>query len=586
MKQESLSTIKFLVSLFRVSPKTMALFATTQILYSVLTATLAPIFVSQLITSITQGTATFDTALPLLAGYGIILFIGDVVMIRLSIFLAYRGENRMQTVVAQRILRHLTEKSLSFHANRMSGSIVSDSTKLVGAVERFWDMIMFTIVPILATIISVTISLSFFFWQYALTLFVLACIIIVIIIRAQSSVAPSSRIASEAQSKTTAHIADVLANIAAVKAFARADDEQKTFKKLIDNWIAANKAERNRVLIVSGSFGVLMTILNISAFSAAIFATQFHLAHVGIVYLIISYTLSVVAQLWSATHATRQYVRIIGDATPMITTLHEPAEITDATDTLPANITHGTIALQDITFAHEEESTLLFRDFSLKIPAGQRVGLVGHSGSGKTSLTKLLLRFSDIKNGQIVIDDQDISQLKQDDVRRAISYVPQEPLLFHRSLRENIAYGKPDATDHEVWQAAKAAHAHDFIKALPEGLDTIVGERGVKLSGGQRQRIAIARAILKDAPILILDEATSALDSESEKLIQASLETLMKNRTSIVIAHRLSTIAKLDRIVVLENGTIIEDGTHTALLKKNGIYAKLWSHQSGGFIEE
>ncbi len=586
MKYESLSTLRFLVSLFRVAPKTMTALGVSQTLFAVLTTAIAPLFVSQLITSITQGTATFDAALPLLAGYGAILFFGDAVMIRLSIFLAYRGENRMQAVVSQQILRHLTEKSLSFHANRMSGGIVSDTTKLVGSIERFWDMIMFTVTPIVATIIAVTISLSFFFWQYALVLFVLACVIIAIILRAQSSVAPSSRLASEAQSKTTAHVADVLANISAVKAFARADDEQKTFQKLLDNWINANKVERTRVLLVSGSFGVLMTILNISAFCAAIFATEFHLANVGIVYLVISYTLSVVSQLWSVTHATRQYVRIIGDASPMIATLQEPIEIRDAPNVSPVHITHGTIAFQDVTFAHEEGARSLFRDFSLTIPAGQRVGLVGHSGSGKTSLTKLLLRFSDVKDGQIIIDDQDISQLAQDDVRRAISYVPQEPLLFHRSLRDNIAYGKPDATDHQVWQAARAAHAHDFIKELPDGLDTIVGERGVKLSGGQRQRIAITRAILKDAPILVLDEATSALDSESEKLIQASLETLMKNRTSIVIAHRLSTIAKLDRIIVLENGKIVEDGSHAELLGGKGIYAKLWNHQSGGFIEE
>jgi ATP-binding cassette subfamily B protein len=350
--------------------------------------------------------------------------------------------------------------------------------------------------------------------------------------------------------------------------------------------MGANKLERNRVLIVSGSFGVLMTILNLSAFGAAIFATQFHLASVGIVYLVISYTLSVVSQLWSATHATRMYVRIVGDASPMIATLQEPVEIKDAPVVATANMHDGAVAFHNLTFTHDESNKPLFRDFSLAIPAGQRVGLVGHSGSGKTSLTRLLLRFSDVDAGEITIDSQNIATLAQDDVRRAISYVPQEPLLFHRTLRDNIAYGKPDATDQEVWQAARAAHADDFINELPDKVETIVGERGVKLSGGQRQRIAIARAILKDAPILVLDEATSALDSESEKLIQASLETLMKNRTSIVIAHRLSTIAKLDRIIVLNQGKIVEDGTHSELLKQNGTYAKLWNHQSGGFIEE
>ena len=223
---------------------------------------------------------------------------------------------------------------------------------------------------------------------------------------------------------------------------------------------------------------------------------------------------------------------------------------------------------------------------SLSIAGGERIGLAGLSGGGKTTLTKLLLRFADSNKGTITIDGQDITKVSQHSLRENIAYVPQEPYLFHRSLRENIAYGRQDATDQEIYTAIDQANARDFVDTLPDGLNTVVGERGVKLSGGQRQRIAIARAILKDAPILILDEATSALDSESEKLIQDALETLMSNKTSIVVAHRLSTIARLDRIIVLENGKIIEDGSHGKLLKEQGVYAKLWSHQSGGFIEE
>ncbi len=270
----------------------------------------------------------------------------------------------------------------------------------------------------------------------------------------------------------------------------------------------------------------------------------------------------------------------------MVTTLAETIEITDPSHPLPESISKGEVAFHSVDFTHEENNEPLFSDFSLTIPSGQRIGLVGHSGSGKTSLTRLLLRFSDLDAGAITIDGLDISKLAQADLHRAISYVPQEPLLFHRTLRENIAYGKPDATDEEIAAAAHHARADEFTAHLPEGYDTIVGERGVKLSGGQRQRIAIARAILKDAPILVLDEATSALDSESEKLIQESLEDLMRDRTSLVIAHRLSTIAKLDRIIVLDHGKIVEDGKHADLLKKNGVYAKLWRHQSGGFIEE
>ncbi len=228
----------------------------------------------------------------------------------------------------------------------------------------------------------------------------------------------------------------------------------------------------------------------------------------------------------------------------------------------------------------------MFKNLNVTIKPGERVGLAGRSGGGKTTLTKLLLRFADVTKGRITIDGQDIAMVTQESLRQNIAYVPQEPYLFHRSLRENVAYGQSNATDKQIIEACKKAHALEFIEKLPNGLNTTVGERGVKLSGGQRQRIAIARAILKDAPILLLDEATSALDSESEHLIQQSLTELMKGRTAIVIAHRLSTIQKMDRIIVLDNGVITEEGPHAELITNKGTYAQLWAHQSGGFIEE
>jgi ATP-binding cassette subfamily B protein len=252
----------------------------------------------------------------------------------------------------------------------------------------------------------------------------------------------------------------------------------------------------------------------------------------------------------------------------------------------PLTIRTGAIQFRDVTFIHSGADDALFEKFSLSIEPGEKIGLVGHSGSGKTTFTRLLLRFSDIQDGAITIDGQDVSHITQEDLHSVIAYVPQEPLLFHRSIRENIAYGNLGADDAAVKRAAKHAHAHDFIRTLPVRYDTLVGERGVKLSGGQRQRIAIARAMLKDAPVLVLDEATSALDSESEVLIQDALWKLMEGRTAIVIAHRLSTIQKMDRIVVLENGKIVEEGPHKTLLAKKGTYAKLWAHQSGGFIDE
>lgn len=307
---------------------------------------------------------------------------------------------------------------------------------------------------------------------------------------------------------------------------------------------------------------------------------------IGIAIFVIAYLQRVSSQLFVLGDIVNGYDRLLLQAAPITEMLTEPPKITDAPNAIDLKVAKGSIEFNRVDFAYDDALDVkVLSEINLSITAGQRVGLVGPSGAGKTTITKLLMRFNEATNGNIKIDGQDIQTVTQKSLRQSIAFVSQEPTLFHRSLRENISYGKLVASEQELQKAIKSANAYEFISKLPDGLDTIVGERGVKLSGGQRQRVAIARAILKDAPILILDEATSALDSESEKLIQASLESLMKGRTSIVIAHRLSTIAKLDRILVIDNGSIVEDGSHQELLAKDGIYARLWKHQSGGFIE-
>jgi len=290
------------------------------------------------------------------------------------------------------------------------------------------------------------------------------------------------------------------------------------------------------------------------------------------------------SNVWTINHILRNINTSFGDAKEMVKILDLPYIVDDKTDK-PLKVSDAKIEFSHVSFNHEKQHDKLFEDFNLEIAPGKSVGLVGVSGSGKTTLTKLLLRFDDVKKGAIYIDGQDIRDVTQGSLRSAIAYVPQESSLFHRSIFENIAYGRPDATDEEVYEAARLANADEFIAELPDGYDTMVGERGVKLSGGQRQRIAIARAILKDAPILVLDEATSALDSESEAAIQGALANLMEGRTTIVVAHRLSTIAGLDEIVVLRDGKIVEQGSHKKLLSKNGEYAKLWNRQSGAFLK-
>jgi ATP-binding cassette subfamily B protein len=267
----------------------------------------------------------------------------------------------------------------------------------------------------------------------------------------------------------------------------------------------------------------------------------------------------------------------------MVELLKTPHGIEDALGAKLLSVTEGAIAFTDVDFYFHETRSVLEK-FSLSIKPGEKVALVGPSGAGKTTITKLILRLYDVAGGTITIDDQDIARVTQESLRDAIAFVPQEPTLFHRSIMDNIRYGRREATSEEVVEAAKQAHCHEFITTLPQGYETFVGERGVKLSGGERQRVAIARALLKNAPILVLDEATSSLDSESESLIQDALKTLMKNKTVIVIAHRLSTVMSMDRIIVIDGGSIADQGTHAELLAKDGIYQKLWSIQAGGFL--
>jgi len=294
--------------------------------------------------------------------------------------------------------------------------------------------------------------------------------------------------------------------------------------------------------------------------------------------------LGIFHSLWEFGRSMKNLFSAVADAQEMAEIFDLPVAVQDIPNAPNLVVKNGKIDFQTVSFAYEDGDAEHFSHFSLTIPAGQKVALVGHSGAGKTTLVKLLFRNFDLNAGKISIDGQNITEVTQKSLRQNLTLVPQTPELFHRTLRENLIFAKENATQEEVLSAVKKAKALDFIEAFPKGLDTLVGERGVKLSGGERQRIAIARAFLENAPIVVLDEATSALDSITERKIQLAIFELLKNRTAIVIAHRLSTILKMDRIVVLENGNIVEDGTHAELLEKNGVYAEMWKEQSGGFL--
>lgn len=548
-------------------------------------AFVGPFIISRLLEQLQAGGLTLESALPLILGYAAAEIYGQLIGWRINLYFTWTMETAAQRDLYRKIFSSLTEQSLAFHSDRFGGALVSQTTKLIGAFERFWDTIFFQIMPSVTSIIAAVTILSFIFWQYAAVLAAVAIVFAIAVFIGSRFMFKRTKDEAQASTAANAYVADAVTNVMAIKSHGREAEELEKLTERAVTWRSAAMATMRGFLAASSVYSGIISLLNISALTAAIWASEHQIISIGTVYLAITYTFTVARQLWEMNSIMRNYNRLMGDAHDMTEILNLTPDVLDSSDK-SLDVKQGELGFNKMTFTHGGAKETLFEDFDLTIKPGQRVGLVGHSGSGKTTLTRLLLRFSNLDSGSITIDDQDISKVTQKSLRENVAYVPQEPLLFHRSLRENIAYGKPDATDEEILEAAKLANAAEFITKLPEGLDTMVGERGVKLSGGQRQRIIIARAILKNAPILVLDEATSALDSESEKLIQDALTKLMKGRTSIVVAHRLSTISKLDRIVVLDNGHIVEDGSHDALLKKKGVYAKLWAHQSGGFIEE
>ena len=524
---------------------------------------------------------------PPLIAYAALVLASGIIGWRIIDTTAWILEGNVERDIARRVFGHLLAQSPAFHANRFGGSLVSHTNKLMGSYIRFADTTIFMLVPLLSGLTFAGIFLTRHAPFYAAVLIGFA---VIYMISSVFVTGPTRKVAAKqaaAESAQTGNLADAVTNIMAIKSFAGSRYEERRFAEATDR-TQTQLMQLARISQVQQMYFSFMSngILALSLTIAVIGATHFN-ADLASVFLIASYTGTIASNLFQfSNNALRNYNRSFGDAEDMIKVLAITPEIQDPAKPEPARTTRGDITFKGVTFTHDGANDALFADLNIHIKAGEKVGLVGHSGSGKTTLTRLLLRFNDIQGGEILIDGQNIQSITQDDLRNAIAYVPQEPILFHRSLQENIAYGRRGANMQAIQAVAKLAHAGEFIDALPDGYDTLVGERGVKLSGGQRQRIAIARAMLKNAPILVLDEATSALDSESEALIQDALWKLMEGRTAIVVAHRLSTIQKMDRIIVMDDGKVIEQGSHKELLALDGQYAQLWARQSGGFIEE
>jgi ATP-binding cassette subfamily B protein len=527
--------------------------------------------------------ASFHTSL---VAYAVTMFLGGMVAWRIVDHFAWRLEAKVERDLAQRCFSHLIGQSADFHADTFGGSLVSQTTKLMGSYIRIADTTLFLMLPLVCVLGGIGAIMTFKAPMFSI---VLAVFSLVYIVTAVLISRPVRRIGGQhaaAESAQTGNLADAMTNVMAIKSFAREGHERAGFAQATERTRGTLMRLARAHMRQMAYFGGITSLISVVSLVVAIYGVVSLDANVGTVFLILNYAASVVQQLFQfSNNSLRTYNRAFGDASEMIEILAAESVVQDPPEPEQVRIGPGAITFDNVTFRHTGSDGALFEGLDLHIEPGEKVGLVGHSGAGKTSFTRLLLRFSDVDGGRIVIDGQDIAHITQAGLHASIAYVPQEPLLFHRSISENIAYGKLDATTSQIELAAARANAMEFVSTLENGFGTLVGERGVKLSGGQRQRIAIARAMLKDAPILLLDEATSALDSESEVLIQDALWTLMEGRTTIVIAHRLSTIQKMDRIIVLDEGEIVEMGSHRELLDNpDGIYASFWAHQSGGFL--
>lgn len=551
---------------------------------AVLTNVGVPFFSSRALAAILQHTGQFKTHLIHL----ILVSILGVIANRIGFVSLMHLQATTMEYLHHLVFRRLLGRGIAFHTNNIGGKLVSDAHDFVAGYSILMMAAFNSGFSFVLMLISGLVIVTLSAWPLGVFLFVTVLITLAWAYLESQRRMQVRSIRLIATKNLIGHLSDSIVNAQTVKMFAREEFELKENARLNRvlaklrhaDWARAGRSGNDRA-----AYLMLMIIL-LLVFIERASATHPNVLSVGI--FAFTYSFSLLLRLYDINTLTRQVEESYLQAAPVMRMLMEEDEVVDVPNAPVLHVTKGEITIRDIDFMYTEKSgeQNVFNKLSLAIRSGEKVGLIGPSGGGKTTLTRLLLRFDDVDSGAIEIDGQNIGQVTQTSLRDAIAYVPQEPLLFHRSIKENIAYGKPGATQKEIEKAAKLANAHKFIAGLSEGYDTIVGERGVKLSGGQRQRVAIARAILKNSSILVLDEATSALDSESEKAIQEALWELMKNRTALVIAHRLSTIQKMDRIVVLNEGKIAEEGSHAMLLKNNGLYAKLWKHQSGGFLED
>jgi ABC-type multidrug transport system fused ATPase/permease subunit len=481
--------------------------------------------------------------------------------------------------------KHLLRLSYRWHMDHPAGEVISSLGNFSWAFVEMVDVASWGLLPVAVVVLSAIVVLGVVAWPAALAMLVMVAGFVYVLARRLPQVSAASQAFESHHSQATGVVADTVTNLVAVRTAAAESLERGRVEELMGQSVDADLRARSIFMRTQLQLEASIVIGTLLALVAGTTMAVHHWASTAALYLILYYSAQVALSLQQSFEHVRSFARSLGRAAKFSAIASVEVEIADSPDAQDLRITRGGVAFRQVGFGYRS-SKRLFENLTLTVEPGEHVALVGPSGSGKSTLSKLLLRFMDVDAGQILIDGQDIRDVTLGSLRRGVSYVSQDPQLLHRSIAENICYGMDEVDHRTVEEVGKAAHVEEFVYALPDKYDTIVGERGLKLSGGQRQRVAIAQAMAKRAPILVLDEATSALDSESEHLVQEALWRLMERSTALVIAHRLSTIAHMDRIVVIDNGAIVEQGTHGQLLDGggHGLYARLWQHQSGGFF--
>lgn len=550
------------------------------VIASTLAEVLVPVFSGEIVDTIASGNAAGGA----IRAFAVVVALGlTSVVLRWFIFDGIiRLTLRIMADVANNGFHRVQRFSTDWHANSFAGSTVRKITRGMWALDALNDLLLIALLPSIVMLVGASIVLGTY-WPIMGLIVALGSFVYIGVTVALSMgfVSPAAKLANAWDTKLGGALADAISCNSVVKAFGAERREEERLRHVLAKWDNRTRRTWKRGTLNGTIQGFMMVSMQAGILGTGLVMWQQGLATAGDITFVLAMFFVLQGYLRSVGQDIRNLQRAVNDMEELVLLDKTPLGIEDKPNAKAIAIGEGEIVFDRVTFQYGAHPTPLYEDFSVTIKPGERVGLVGRSGSGKTTFVKLIQRLYDVNSGSIRIDGQDIAEVTQSSLRGQIAIVQQEPILFHRTLAENIAYGRPNASRREIENAAKQASAHRFIMDLPKGYETMVGERGVKLSGGERQRVAIARAFLADAPVLILDEATSSLDSESEVQIQQAMERLMDGRTTLVIAHRLSTVRALDRLLVFDRGMIVEEGDHQALIRlNNGIYRRLFERQA------